>query len=157
MKIIYFAVTLVLTVALLGCGTSNDEPKSTDSPSVSGPDGLEANLTETGEDGRAFQYVLTNHSDSDVTLTFSSGQEFNYILWRKDETETMVYSYEQGRAFTQAFHERTLKPHESITYDIALEEYEPDTYILEAYMTSNEPDQESPAKYRQTLEFTIPD
>ena len=144
-------------VTLLGCGGTDQDQKPPATPGVSGPEALEAALTQTGEDGRTFQYILTNHSDSDVTLTFSSGQEYNYILWRKGETETMVYSYEQVRSFIQAFHERTLKPGESIVYDIALEEYEPDTYILEAYMTPYDPDQEDPAQYRRTLEFTIPE
>jgi len=151
MKTIFLTALLVFAMALLGCGGTDENPDASATP---GGSGLSAELTETGENGRTFQYILTNNSDSDVTLTFSSGQEYNYILWRN---ETMVYSYEQVRSFIQAFHERTLKPDESLVYDIALEEYPPDTYVLEAYMTLYEPDQESPAEYRQTLTFTIAD
>lgn len=117
---------------------------------------LESSLTKVEGDGYSFKYVIKNKSQKEVTLTFNTSQEFNYILWRKDAKGTMAYDYSKDKSFNKEFHKKTFKPGEELAYDIKLSrDYEPQTYILEFWMTSNEPESSSPTKFHQNLEFTI--
>jgi len=117
---------------------------------------LEASLTKVKGDEYSFRYGVKNNSEKEVTLTFNTSQEFNYILWRKDAKGTRVYAYDKDKSFKKEFHKKIVKPGEELTYEIHLnQKYAPQTYVLEAYMTSNEPEQGSPSKFHQNLQFTI--
>jgi hypothetical protein len=117
---------------------------------------FESSLTKVEGDGYSFQYIIKNNSQKELTLTFNTSQEFNYILWRKDAKGTMVYDFSKDKSFSKRFHKKTLKSGEELAYNIELShDYEPQTYILEVYMTSNEPELGSPTKFHQNLEFSV--
>lgn len=137
---------------------STNQPKQieTSKPKEGAEKLLKSSLTKVEGDGYSFKYVIKNNSQEEVTLTFNTSQEFNYILWRKDAKGTMVYHYSKDKSFDKEFHKKTLEPGQELAYEIELgHDYEPQTYILEVYMTSNEPELGSPSKFHQNLEFTI--
>lgn len=149
-KLYVVGLMFILIMSLFGCNTLIDNGETANEGE------LESSLTKVNDDGYSFKYVVTNNSKKEATLTFNTSQEFNYILWRKDAKGTMVYDYSKDKSFKKEFHEKTLKPGDEISYEIKLsQDYEPKTYILEVYMTSNEPEQGSPTKFHQNLEFTI--
>jgi hypothetical protein len=119
---------------------------------------LQSSLTKVEGDGYSFKYIIKNKSPKEVTLTFNTSQEINFILWRKDAKGTMAYDYSRDKSFNKESHKKTIKPGEELAYDIKLShDYEPGIYILEVYMTSNEPELGSPTKFHQNLEFKIID
>jgi hypothetical protein len=120
------------------------------------PDQLKSSLIQVEGKDYSFKYMVKNNSSNKVNLTFNTNQEFNYILWRNDAKGTMVYDYSRDKSYRNLFHEKTLAPGQELTYEIELSNtYEAGTYILEVYLTSNEPQEGSPSKYHQNLEFTI--
>ncbi|MDC3418258.1 BsuPI-related putative proteinase inhibitor [Aquibacillus salsiterrae] len=131
------------------------QPNNVESDSVEITQQLQPTLTKM-DGGNSFQYVLKNSSQQAVTLTFDTSQEFNYIVWKKDAEGTMVYDYSEDQSFDNTPHKKTIAPGEELSYTIDLgQDYERQTYILEVYMTSNEPEEDSSTKFHQNLEFTI--
>lgn len=130
--------------------------KDTSKMDEGSPDQLKSSLIQVEGKDYSFKYRIKNNSSNQVNLTFNTNQEFNYILWRKDAKGTMVYDDSKDKSFKNEFHTKTLEPGQELTFEIELSnQYEAATYILEVYLTSNEPEEGSPTKYHQNLEFTI--
>lgn len=130
--------------------------KDTSKMDEGSPDQLKSSLIQVEGKDYSFKYSIKNNSSNQVNLTFNTHQEFNYILWRKDAKGTMVYDDSKDKSFKNEFHTKTLEPGQELTFEIELSnQYEAATYILEVYLTSNEPEEGSPTKYHQNLEFTI--
>lgn len=104
---------LTLTFLLIACG-------STEQGETSGEGGEEMTneLTQQlqEQDGE-YTLVITNGTDEDVTLSFTSGQLFEYQLL--DDAGETVYTYSMNKMFTQALTEQTVAAGD--TWELPLE------------------------------------
>ncbi|WP_096189436.1 BsuPI-related putative proteinase inhibitor [Evansella halocellulosilytica] len=60
------------------------------------------------------QMALKNDGDSQKTVDFSSGQQFEVIISADGE---QLYKFSEGRMFTQAFITEKIEPGESLTFE----------------------------------------
>lgn len=99
--------TVLLVFLLAACGSTEQ-----DQTSGEGGEQMTNELTQQikEQDGDLF-LVITNGTDEDVTLTFTSGQQFEYQLL--DDTGETVYTYSMNKMFTQGMVEETLAAGES--------------------------------------------
>lgn len=63
------------------------------------------------EENGDYFLVITNGTEEDVTLTFTSGQQFEYQLF--DDAGETVYTYSMNKMFTQALSEQVVAAGES--------------------------------------------
>lgn len=63
------------------------------------------------EENGDYFFVITNGTEEDVTLTFTSGQQFEYQLF--DDAGETVYTYSMNKMFTQALSEQVVAAGES--------------------------------------------
>ncbi|PKM56344.1 MAG: hypothetical protein CVV00_00160 [Firmicutes bacterium HGW-Firmicutes-5] len=66
-------------------------------------------------DGYGMQFKLTNVSNRDVLLTYSSGQKYDYKVY--NATGKMVYQWSKDKFFTLALVDQVVKSGTSITFD----------------------------------------
>ncbi len=137
MKRIFTLLTLFILV-LVGCGTSN----SNDEDTSQGSEGNEQSLPKTDEleeedktdditqllnelqfnvdvntnkDSAAFNMELTNTSSEDLTLGFSSGQQYEIVIKDKN-TDQELYRYSEDKMFTEALEYKELQSNETIQW-----------------------------------------
>lgn len=106
MKKLWLGITLFLVLLLVACGSTNQEVNSGEGGGEMVKE-LHQQLKEV--DGN-YSLLITNDTDEDVTLSFTSGQQFDYQLIN-DAKET-VYTWSMNKSFTQALSEKTLAPGE---------------------------------------------
>lgn len=63
------------------------------------------------EENGDYFFVITNGTEEDVTLTFTSGQQFEHQLF--DDAGETVYTYSMNKMFTQALSEQVVAAGES--------------------------------------------
>ena len=144
LKTLLFAF-FILTLA--GCGTtaetSNNEDKSTGSGDANNEivaGSVVPSLMEK-EDG-SYQYVfeLKNDTTEEITLSMNSSQYYDYHLM--NDSGTVVYTYSDGKMFTQMLEEKVLKPGETLEMEVdateGLSTLPEGTYKLEIWSTANE-------------------
>ncbi|GEL76909.1 BsuPI-related putative proteinase inhibitor [Tenuibacillus multivorans] len=134
-KIILLLSTLIILAA---CGTSNDSAEA--SQEEQEPTEEEGNMngeSSNGDDLQAmidqlkfttdivleenqalFKMELTNNSEEDVEVSFSSGQKYE-ITVTDPETDEVVYKFSEGMMFTQAINYETIEPNSSLTWEQA--------------------------------------
>jgi hypothetical protein len=77
---------------------------------------FEATLENTTrDDGYGMQFRLTNVSNKDVLLTYSSGQKYDYRVY--DPNGKMVYQWSKDKFFTMALVDQVIKSGAFITFD----------------------------------------
>ncbi|MGD7052953.1 BsuPI-related putative proteinase inhibitor [Sutcliffiella horikoshii] len=64
-----------------------------------------------------FLFKVTNDQEEDAEIQFSSGQEYDYVVY--DESGSEVKRYSEGMMYTQAIKEVVLAPEESLEYPIS--------------------------------------
>lgn len=107
MKKLWLGITLFLVLLLVACGTNEQEENS----GSQGEETMAGELTQQlKEQDGDYALVITNGTEEDVTLSFTSGQQFDYQLIN-DAKET-VYTWSMNKSFTQALSEKTLAPGE---------------------------------------------
>ena len=134
-----------LSVALAGlaaCAASVPAPEG----GSSGP--LVSSLqVETTPDTVRFVLQVTNTGPAPVTLDFTSGQSFDFVVTR-DGGE--VWRWSADRGFTQALRSETLAPGETRTYDAA---WSPPAgtsgeFLARGFLTAREHRAEQQARFR---------
>ncbi len=150
------SVTLA-TLLIAACGTADDNENVGGSPDTGYEDRGDAGegsgeFTYDGsiavelvakENGDVtYEFQMTNETDEDIELSFSSLQEYDYIL--KDEARNTVYQYSDDRMFGEAFVEKTIAANDTYVVEVdlseALEKLEDGTYTLEVWSVANELD-----------------
>ncbi|OIJ11571.1 hypothetical protein BKP35_11545 [Anaerobacillus arseniciselenatis] len=144
------SVTLA-TLIIAACGTADDNENVGGSPDTGYEDSngdviydgdLAMDLIANENGAVTYEFQLTNQTEEDIDLTFSSLQEYDYIL--KDEEGTTVFQYSDGRMFGEAFVEKTIEVNETYAVEVDLSDasqaLEDGTYTLEVWSVANELD-----------------
>ncbi|GEN45671.1 BsuPI-related putative proteinase inhibitor [Alkalibacillus haloalkaliphilus] len=137
-RIIFYLMVLLLSIALIGCGTggqdqepdegennageqpNDDEENDEESEEeLTGVDALLDQLTfdvdvQPGEDSVKFNMKLTHEGNEDLTLSFSSGQKFEIVV--TDPNGEEVYRFSEGMMFTQAIETSELSPGDEMDF-----------------------------------------
>ncbi len=98
---------------------------------------LRLSLERAGREEVVARLRLTGDAGAAPTVTFASGQEFDFVL--RDERGAKVWQWSDGRVFTQALHER---PSDNLTYEVriplpAVQQPMPNAYYtVEAWLTT---------------------
>lgn len=77
-------------------------------------DELTVQVNRANED---FLFKVTNNHEKDAEIHFTSGQEYDYVVY--DESGSAVKKLSEGMMYTQAIKELILAPGESLEYPIA--------------------------------------
>ncbi len=153
-KAIYFFM-LMLLIIMAGCGTEEDEPATSEAEEMetttepeeqeeasregeleSTMDNLELNVSATQNSTNVeFVFELVNKNEEPVDLMFSSGQQYEIELYQDD---TLIYQYSEGKMFTEALIEESLKSGEmkkwtetwELTESIETGEYQAEMTLL---------------------------
>ena len=128
---------MILVFLLAGCGTANknnNEAKSDGSGIIAGE--VAAVLKETNP--LIYQYEVTNQTEKEVTLEFSSSQRFDFSV--ETESGEQIYLYSSLTMFMAVLGEETIKQGETLRYEIDLHELDlkPGNYLLTVWMTPKE-------------------
>lgn len=94
-----------LLLLLAACGSSENQPTGAGEEM---PGELTQQIKE--QDGNYF-LVITNETDEDVTLSFTSGQLFEYQVI--DDKKETLFTYSMNKMFTQALTEHVVAVGES--------------------------------------------
>ena len=126
---------LLLSVFIItGCGTQNQAPltnsENEDAPVTAIPSETEdvnssvSNVSiediktkldiDAREEGADISITLTNTSDEDVRLTFTSGQKFEIVI--EDQAGQEVYRYSIDKSFIMALQNEDIKAGEEVTW-----------------------------------------
>ncbi|WP_134702949.1 BsuPI-related putative proteinase inhibitor [Ammoniphilus sp. YIM 78166] len=94
-----------------------------------------------------FKFVVKNQTEQEITLTFASGQRFDYNI--RNAKGDVVKIYAADKLFIQALGEETLKQGEEWILTDKTEVLPKGEYTLEFWITSNE------EQAKQTYRFTL--
>lgn len=98
---------------------------------------IESPLTsyvEKTNDG-SFIFVVTNPSNEQQTIIFSSSQRYDFNIL--NENGTTVYTFSEGKSFLDVMEEMTLDPGEEVTFELEIPDLDPGNYSLSVRLTSN--------------------
>jgi hypothetical protein len=68
----------------------------------------------------SFVFTVENDTGKDAEITFSSGQEYDYMVY--DSEGKLVKKLSEGMMYTQAIKEEVIAPGETVSYSAAYEE-----------------------------------
>ncbi|MFN7250410.1 MAG: BsuPI-related putative proteinase inhibitor [Anaerobacillus sp.] len=154
----YWKVLSSIAVAALlmtACGTADIKEKEVvgGSPDTGYEEPVDKEVTVIEEDaiaveliakenGSKYLFKLVNTTEKDIELTFSSLQEFDFIIKAQDGTK--VYQYSDEMMFGEAFVEKTLAANGELVFDVDLTEVIPmlesGMYSLEIWSSARESD-----------------
>ncbi|WP_058308157.1 BsuPI-related putative proteinase inhibitor [Gracilibacillus massiliensis] len=125
MKNVFYLMVLFLFLLLAACGSSEEEVTTSDSENVEASseledetatsegdqdsiiDNLEFNASaEQKQTSIEFSLELVNKNEQAVDIMFSSGQQYEIEVY---QGETLIYQFSEGKMFTEALIEETLK------------------------------------------------
>ncbi|MCA1320246.1 hypothetical protein LC085_10040 [Bacillus tianshenii] len=111
--------------------------------------GLEATLTysPTGPDSVMLHFVVENTGNRSEKVTFTSGQRYDYILYKDGQR---VEQFSEGKFFTMIFQEIMVTAGNEMSFDIPLKNLSPGNYKVIVWLA----DGNWPGA-RARLEFTI--
>ncbi|QST02716.1 hypothetical protein IMZ31_19395 (plasmid) [Pontibacillus sp. ALD_SL1] len=148
MKWVYRLLLGFGVLVLAACsGTSDNEhkePNETKEENVT-----EAVAASLQKNGSTVTYTLSNHTDKDITLPFSSSQRYDYAIEKDGETlftlgSVSTYVREEGE-------ERLMGTEPlSYTFDIREADLESGVYHLRVWMTTSDG-----PKYENGMNFEI--
>ncbi|WP_078543813.1 BsuPI-related putative proteinase inhibitor [Litchfieldia alkalitelluris] len=95
-----------------------------------------------------FEFKLENQTEKEVTLTFSSGQEYDYVL--QHEEIGVIEQFSEGKFFIQAFKNLNIGKGEAKIYSISFPSLKKGTYSLMVWSTALEV-----KVLKQSVKFTI--
>ncbi len=117
---------------------------------------LRAGLVKVKGEKNAYLYVIKNHSDRQVSLSFDTGLELTFVLWAKDEKGTVVCDGALKNPALAQFHQRNIPPDGELSFSIELPpDLAPQRYFLEAYLNSNEPYSDNPMKFHEIMQLAV--
>lgn len=86
-----------------------------------------------------FLFTVTNNQEKDAEITFSSGQEYDYVVI--DDSGTIVKKLSEGMMYTQAIKEVVLAPGEKLEYPVSYDDVTADLaageYTIEFIFTGS--------------------
>lgn len=133
-------ITAFLFASLVGCGTTDN---SKNENSNGGGSGEEMNISINKITDLQYQLSIQNNQEKEEKITFPSSQDFDYFI--KDNDGTIVYTYSADKMFAATVEEEVLAPGEKLEYELDLSEalsyIEPGDYVLEAWITATEIDE----------------
>jgi uncharacterized lipoprotein YehR (DUF1307 family) len=155
-KITTVLSSILLITALTACGstdTSGTEPKkvvngaNAESPTIDDKNPgivageISVNLEETIKEGKlTYLFTLKNDKEQNEVLQYSSSQQYEYQLI--DSTGNVAYTYSMDKMFLQSQSEQTVKPGETLTFEIDLSEdlknLKPGTYQFVVWSTASD-------------------
>lgn len=112
--------------------------------------GIVAGKMETvlGYDGNdSLVFSVKNQTEQKQTLTFTSGQKFDYVVW--NEKGEQVRQYSMNKMFTAVMSTLTLKQGEEQTFTASLEDLPAGTYKAKFWLTAQGAD------ISQTITFRV--
>ena len=147
-------LSILFFLLLSACGTGSTTPDEQTPSTGSGgqkekeeedsfddsEDALEG-LRSTAEfKGETFEFTVENQTGDDVDIVFSSGQEFDYIVYNQKGMKVKQLS--DDMMYTQAIREVLLADGDSLTYEVPMEEVTDDlpsgTYTITFIFTSDQ-------------------
>ncbi|MGM0837596.1 MAG: BsuPI-related putative proteinase inhibitor [Bacillota bacterium] len=91
------------------------------SKEVTGEDPNKQKLSSTLEQkDSTFVFTVENDTGKDAEITFSSGQEYDYMVY--DASGKLVKKLSEGMMYTQAIKEEIITPGETVSYSASYEE-----------------------------------
>lgn len=131
-----------------GTGEPKEEPKEEpqenieDKDTAFDPEKISVELELMENTDVKYLFKLKNNSNEDITLTFSSLQEYDYII--KDVDGNKVYQYSDEMMFGEAFVEKTIPANDSYEMEIDLfdviQTLESGMYSIEVWSSARETD-----------------
>ncbi|WP_188207112.1 BsuPI-related putative proteinase inhibitor [Alkalibacillus aidingensis] len=126
-QLLGFIIAFGLIFLLTGCGVSGQEDHSTsgDGTDQQGEvneveellDQLKFDIDlENQDDHLIVKMTLEHMGDDEMTLSFSSGQQYEIVVSEQESGEE-VYRYSEGKMFTQAIITEDLKPGDQLTWE----------------------------------------
>ncbi|WP_339147907.1 MULTISPECIES: BsuPI-related putative proteinase inhibitor [unclassified Sutcliffiella] len=86
-----------------------------------------------------FLFTVINNQEKDAEITFSSGQEYDYVVI--DESGKVVKKLSEGMMYTQAIKEVVLAPGEKLEYPVSYDDVTADLavgeYTIEFFFTDS--------------------
>jgi len=95
-------------------------------------DDFEAKLEK--KENNEFTYSVTNVTDKEITVPFSSSQRYQYVV--KDQDGNVVFDSSADMLHNQALGEEILQPGEKLEYGFAVRDLKAGTYEVEVWLTS---------------------
>jgi hypothetical protein len=157
-KVNWALSTALLLTALSGCTDSENtttSSKDADKAIYTGTEvketvnpiekeGLESKVDLTIKDapvqGEGSLIILKNKTSEKLKLTMNNGQNFDYKIY--NDKNKVVYTWSEGKAFTEEVVEKVLKPNETLDMNLelleALKTLPAGDYEIEAYSTAKE-------------------
>jgi hypothetical protein len=126
----------LLVIGVAGCGGASST--SAEEPAGAGALSLAVRPSEPLRSGApvTWRLVVSNPTDTDELLVFTTGQQGEVVLRAADGTE--AYRWSEGMMFTQAVSEVPLPAGEDVTFSLTGPlEVPPGGYVLEASVASD--------------------
>lgn len=106
---------------------------------------LDSRLSATRIDGAVdLSLTVANTGDDTRMLTFRSGQRAEFVAERQADGEA-VWRYSDGRMFTMALEEDSLRPGEESTYSAIWEDPPSGEYVVRAWLVTEDATAEAEA------------
>jgi hypothetical protein len=106
---------------------------------------LENSLVYDGHGSLVFS--IKNQTEEIKTLTFNTGQRYDYIIW--DDKGQKIQQYSSGKMFNQLVSTESIKQGEEKTYTATLSNLKKGNYKVEFWLATQS------ANLRQTLSFEV--
>ncbi|HEX2095539.1 MAG TPA: BsuPI-related putative proteinase inhibitor [Longimicrobiaceae bacterium] len=118
MHTLFFRLSLALAASgAIACAAANGPMPDDSSAGSTGPGPLVSSLqVETSADSIRFVLQVTNTGPTPVTLDFTSGQSFDFVVQQGGRE---VWRWSADRMFTQALRTETLRPGDTRSFDAA--------------------------------------
>ncbi|WP_246945348.1 BsuPI-related putative proteinase inhibitor [Bacillus pinisoli] len=131
-------IILLSAFFITACGTGNSEESQGENSNGSGVAAGEMEPSLVEKSPLVFEYTVKNQTEQEVTLEFTSSQRYDFSVENKQGEE--IYLFSSVASFLQAIGEETVKPGESLNYEIILNELqlEKGDYTLNVWMTPKE-------------------
>lgn len=105
---------IAIFIAWNGATLSEAKNRDVSPPAAIVAGTLQPSLTYQKQNGRyVFTFTVKNQTEREQTITFTSGQKYDYILYRNGKK---VMQFSDGKVFTQIYEKHVLKQGEELSF-----------------------------------------
>lgn len=97
---------------------------------------LQFTIEEVSDGATQFTYNVHNSGDAPETLAFSTGQRYEYEIYKGNE---LVKRYSDGMSFTQAMEDIVVEPGETVSFEVKIPDLEEEgEYRIDIYLVAKD-------------------
>ncbi|MET3697099.1 intracellular proteinase inhibitor BsuPI [Bacillus oleivorans] len=99
------------------------------------------------DEGWKWSFDVVNQTEAKQTVTFSSGMEYDYILYKDGEK---IEQFSDGKQFIMIYQEKELAQGDKLHYEGSFQNLEPGNYTLEVWLAAK-----GVAQAKKTVSFAV--